>query len=181
MSESSPPTSTTPLVPKDAAVALGVKPAMLRRYAAAFEQVHGPLPRDERGARVYPRDVIDRLQAVRAYVQSNESTSIADALRDAPMSSHPESSTHDIDVHADDVDVRALLQRLLLLIESGTYRQESASPAIPANVNVVELQQTVIDLERRNRALVNEIESLRAERDTKAKPLTLWQRIFGRS
>ena len=48
-----------------AARALGVSPATLRRYAALWEGVVGPLPRDPRGGRLWPKEALARLQAAR--------------------------------------------------------------------------------------------------------------------
>lgn len=55
----------TLLPPHLAARALGVSPATLRRYAALWEGVVGPLPRDPRGGRLWPKEALGRLQAAR--------------------------------------------------------------------------------------------------------------------
>lgn len=55
----------TLLPPHLAARALGVSPATLRRYAALWEGVVGPLPRDPRGGRLWPKEALARLQAAR--------------------------------------------------------------------------------------------------------------------
>lgn len=55
----------TLLPPALAARALGVSPATLRRYAALWEGVVGPLPRDPRGGRLWPKEALARLQAAR--------------------------------------------------------------------------------------------------------------------
>ncbi|BCP99229.1 MerR family transcriptional regulator (plasmid) [Thermus thermophilus] len=55
----------TLLPPALAARALGVSPATLRRYAALWERVVGPLPRDPRGGRLWPKEALARLRAAR--------------------------------------------------------------------------------------------------------------------
>ena len=55
----------TLLPPALAARALGVSPATLRRYAALWERLVGPLPRDPRGGRLWPKEALARLRATR--------------------------------------------------------------------------------------------------------------------
>lgn len=55
----------TLLPPALAARALGVSPATLRRYAALWERLVGPLPRDHRGGRLWPKEALARLRAAR--------------------------------------------------------------------------------------------------------------------
>ncbi|BAD72061.1 MerR family transcriptional regulator [Thermus thermophilus] len=55
----------TLLPPALAARALGVSPATLRRYAALWERLVGPLPRDPRGGRLWPKEALARLRAAR--------------------------------------------------------------------------------------------------------------------
>ena len=44
--------------PAQAAEALGVRPSTLRRWAKVYERVAGPLPRDERGGRLWPQEAL---------------------------------------------------------------------------------------------------------------------------
>ena len=55
----------TLLPPALAARALGVSPATLRRYAALWERLVGPMPRDPRGGRLWPKEALARLRAAR--------------------------------------------------------------------------------------------------------------------
>ena len=55
----------TLLPPALAARALEVSPATLRRYAALWERLVGPLPRDPRGGRLWPKEALARLRAAR--------------------------------------------------------------------------------------------------------------------
>ena len=55
----------TLLPPALAARALGVSPATLRRYAALWERLVGPLPRDPRGGWLWPKEALARLRAAR--------------------------------------------------------------------------------------------------------------------
>jgi DNA-binding transcriptional MerR regulator len=57
------------LFPTNAAEALGVSPATLRRYAQAWEKTFGPLPRAPGGGRLWPRSALARLKAARDLAQ----------------------------------------------------------------------------------------------------------------
>lgn len=60
---------------------LGISTAMLRRYAHAYEQVYGKLPRDRRGGRLYAEKDVERLRTARASVLRKRAPSLESALR----------------------------------------------------------------------------------------------------
>lgn len=60
---------------------LQVSSAGLRRLAVVYEQVHGPLPRDQRSGRVYSAEAVDRLERARELVKNGRSPSVEAALR----------------------------------------------------------------------------------------------------
>jgi hypothetical protein len=61
--------------------ALGISTAMLRRYARAYEEVYGKLPRDQRDGRLYTKENVERLRTARALVLRKRAPSIESALR----------------------------------------------------------------------------------------------------
>ncbi len=60
------------LFPTNAAEALGVSTATLRRYAQAWEKAFGPLPRAPGGGRLWPRSALPRLRAARELARREE-------------------------------------------------------------------------------------------------------------
>jgi DNA-binding transcriptional MerR regulator len=60
---------------------LGISTAMLRRYAHAYEQVYGKLPRDRREGRLYTEKDVERLRTARALVLRKRAPSLESALR----------------------------------------------------------------------------------------------------
>lgn len=60
---------------------LGISTAMLRRYAHAYEQVYGKLPRDRREGRLYTEKDVERLRIARALVLRKQAPSLESALR----------------------------------------------------------------------------------------------------
>jgi DNA-binding transcriptional MerR regulator len=61
--------------------ALGISTVMLRRYAYAYEQVYGKLPRDRREGRLYTEKDVERLRTARALVLRKRAPSLESALR----------------------------------------------------------------------------------------------------
>lgn len=66
--------------PARAAEVLGVGRSTLRRWAHLFERVIGPLPRDERGGRLWTAEALALLAEAKRRA-SGERTSIEEALR----------------------------------------------------------------------------------------------------
>jgi DNA-binding transcriptional MerR regulator len=60
---------------------LGISTAMLRRYARAYEEVYGNLPRDRREGRLYTKKDVERLRTARAFVLRKRAPSLESALR----------------------------------------------------------------------------------------------------
>jgi len=70
--------------PKGAAERLGVSASGLRRLAALWEEMYGPIYWEgerEGGGRVYPEPVVAKLEAARALVREGRSKSIQNALQ----------------------------------------------------------------------------------------------------
>jgi len=67
--------------PAMVAKTLGISTAMLRRYAHAYEQVYGKLPRDQREGRLYTEKDVERLRTARASVLRKRAPSLESALR----------------------------------------------------------------------------------------------------
>ena len=60
---------------------LGISTVMLRRYARAYEEVYGKLPRDRRDGRLYTKENVERLRTARALVLRKRAPSMESALR----------------------------------------------------------------------------------------------------
>lgn len=67
--------------PTMVATTLGISTAMLRRYARAYEEVYGKLPRDRREGRLYTKENVERLKNARALVLQKRAPSMEVALR----------------------------------------------------------------------------------------------------
>ncbi len=69
------------LSPGEAARRLGVSPSGLRRLAAVYAGVHGPLPKDSAGtSRIWPQEAVGRLERARALMAAGQARSIRDGL-----------------------------------------------------------------------------------------------------
>jgi len=149
------------LSPRDAAERLGVKSAMLRRYASAYEQVFGSLPRDDRGARRFPIEVVQRFLTVRDLLRSNTVPSAREGfeyLRDAPKDAT--GSTLDVPLS----EQGQVIQRLLDSLEASTAKQTQF---------LAQLEDETHRLRKQVEHLTNEIEEARSKRG-------FWARLFGR-
>jgi DNA-binding transcriptional MerR regulator len=75
------------LPPAEAMRALGVSASGLRRYASIYEELHGDMPRDNQGRRLWNRNAVDALRAAKGLVDAGKVSSIGQALeglQDAP-------------------------------------------------------------------------------------------------
>lgn len=183
------------LTPSEAADRLGVGSAMLRRHAASYEAVFGPLPRDQRGARQYPITAVQRLQHAAELYRTNDAPSVADALtalRDGTTQDRAEDQDADLaPVPTGDRDrtlalllteVQAAqgardrladqLQRVLAIL--GGSDDEAVTGL---QRRVIELQDEVRDLERRNRALLNELQE-RDQRGVELPDRPWWSKLL---
>lgn len=79
----------TYLLPADAAEHLELSPSTLRRYAAAYEDVHEVLPRDRQGRRLWTLGALERLSAARKLLESGSVQSIKAALEQLNHPSGP--------------------------------------------------------------------------------------------
>lgn len=66
--------------PAEAMRVLGVSASGLRRYASVYEALHGALPRDKQGRRLWKREAVDALRAAKALVEVGKVASIGAAL-----------------------------------------------------------------------------------------------------
>lgn len=194
----------TILPPGEAADRLGIGAAMLRRHVAAYEKAFAPLPRDERGARQYPIEVVQRLQHASDLYRSGTASSVADALdlmkRPGPIPTSdlaPSGSTGDrlvrqvlTEVQAMNADRQRLDQRLdavLAVVQAGNTDRERLDALLDGltgredvtalQQRVIDLQDEVRDLQRRNQALVEELR--RRGEPTGDAPSSWWSRLTG--
>lgn len=66
--------------PAEVARQLGMSASGLRRLARIYEEMFGPLPRDDSGSRLWPEDAVHRLSAARMTVEAGRAKSVAEAL-----------------------------------------------------------------------------------------------------
>jgi hypothetical protein len=59
---------------------LGVSASGLRRYASIYEELHGPMPRDNQSRRLWNRQAVDALRAAKGLVDAGRVASIGAAL-----------------------------------------------------------------------------------------------------
>lgn len=60
---------------------LGLSGPGLRRLSLIYERVEGPLPRDDRGGRLWPAGALERLEAARLAEREGRAVSVEAALR----------------------------------------------------------------------------------------------------
>ncbi len=68
------------LPPAEAMRVLGVSASGLRRYASIYEELHGDMPRDNQGRRLWSREAVDALRAAKGLVDAGKVSSIGQAL-----------------------------------------------------------------------------------------------------
>lgn len=76
------------LPPAEAMRVLRVSASGLRRYASIYEAIHGDMPRDNQGRRLWNRAAVDALRAAKGLVDAGKVASIGAALeglQDAPQ------------------------------------------------------------------------------------------------
>lgn len=149
----------------EAARQLGLSPSGLRRLAMGYERVHGALPRDDRGGRLWTGEALARLDAARALVAAEGAPSVERALDlmasgQAPALATPVRPAPEAERHAE------LLARL-----------DALGLALQAVARLGE------DQGRRLAALEEENQKLRAALPAPASPPARrpwWGRLFGR-
>lgn len=149
------------LSPAEAADRLGIRAAMLRRYAASYEKTFGPLPRDERGSRRYPVEAISRFVMVRDLYRTSVVSSILEGFEHLKK---PEiertAGTVDLPV----TSTEQLVKRVLTEIEASSQKQHAL----------------LVDLERETRILREQVEQLRSDLDEANEKRGFFARLFGR-
>lgn len=146
------------LTPSEAAKRVGIKGAMLRRYASTYEDVFEPLPRDERGSRRFSVDVVQRFLTVRDLLRSNAVTSTREGfeqLRDG---------TPDASIAVPLSAQGEMLQRL---------SEEVGAALRSSNMHLV-------SLEHETKQLREEVEQLRKEIEEARTRRGFFARLFGR-
>ncbi len=88
------------LLPADAAEHLELSPSTLRRYAAAYEDVHEVLPRDRQGRRLWTLGALERLSTARKVLASGSVQSIKAALEQL---NHPSGPPERVGVDRDEL------------------------------------------------------------------------------
>ena len=68
------------LPPAEAMRVLRVSASGLRRYASIYEELHGEMPRDNQGRRLWNRQAVDALRAAKGLVDAGKVASIGAAL-----------------------------------------------------------------------------------------------------
>jgi len=144
--------------PSEAAERLGIKGAMLRRYASAYEETFGRLPRDERDARMFSVDVVQRFLTVRDLLRQKDVPSLREGFQRLRDGETGES----LPVALSDQEMR--MQLVLTQIEgfSGTLTQHLAS------------------LEQETQQLREQVEELRRELKESRPRRNMFDRLFRR-
>lgn len=152
------------LSPSEAADRLGIRAAMLRRYAVAYEKTFGPLPRDERGSRRYPVEAISRFVMVRDLYRTSVVSSILEGFEHL---SKPESERSEdaLDLSISPTEhTEQLMKRVLIEVEASSQK----------------LNTHLVDLERETRTLREQVEQLRRDLDEANTKRGFFARLFRR-
>lgn len=145
------------LLPADAAEQLDLSPSTLRRYAAAYEDVHSALPRDRQGRRLWTFKALERLRGAKSLLESGAVGSIRAGLEqldhppDLPERVRPD---HDEVLAALVTEVQALRQEVLEL------KQRQLEPS---------------ETQRMNAYLLGELERRRQEGESSRRPRPWWR------
>ncbi len=157
------------LLPADAAAHLELSPSTLRRYAAAYEGVHEPLPRDRQGRRLWTLGALDRLSAARRVLESGSVQSIKAALEQL---NHPTDLPERVTLDRHDLliammgEIRSLRQEVLEI------RERQLEPAQGTQSADLEEQR------RMNAYLIGELQ--RRSESEQPQRRGWWGRVFGR-
>jgi DNA-binding transcriptional MerR regulator len=150
------------LLPADAAEQLELSPSTLRRYAAAYEDVHEALPRDRQGRRLWTPEALDRLSAAKELLESGAVNSIKAGLERAQ---HPTDLPERVQLGRDELLAALVAEVQALREEVGELRQKQLEPS---------------ETQRMNAYLLGELERRRLE-DKVKKERRAWWRFWQRS
>lgn len=158
----------TYLLPADAAAHLELSPSTLRRYAAAYEDVHAPLPRDRQGRRLWTLGALDRLSAARRVLESGSVQSIKAALE---YLNHPTDLPERVTPDRGDLMVAMMGEIRSLRQEVSEIRERQLEPPREHSAELEEQR-------RMNAYLMGELQ----RRSQVAQPQRRgwWARVFGR-
>jgi DNA-binding transcriptional MerR regulator len=160
--------------PREAADRLGVSSSGLRRLASLYEGLYGPLPRDSSDSRIWPSDVVERLEVARALVSQGRAKSIQDALH--AVETGDRAATDGLaprlpqgEALAALVDEMQAMRRELaeLRSESAAMRRQLEAPQGTSGSEP--------GLARMNAYLLGELERRRLEDETKKERRAWWQ------
>lgn len=160
------------LGPKLVSQQLGVSPSGLRRLASIYESVHGDLPKDAMGGRLWEPQAVARLEAAKALVDAGRVKSVREALV------RPEESVaSELEALPRKVDAFEALE--LVLAE---LRDLKAQVAVLQNHQLEEPSERNAKFEeirRMNAYLLGELRR-RSQAEAQPRPRGLWARLFGR-
>lgn len=154
------------LLPADAAAHLELSSSTLRRYAAAYEGVHEPLPRDRQGRRLWTLGALDRLSAARRVLESGSVQSIKAALEQL---NHPTDLPARVTPDRDDL-------LIAMMAEIRSLRQE-VREIKDRQLEAPREQNAELEEQRRlNTYLLGELQRRRGEEEaTRTRRRAWWQ------
>lgn len=158
--------------PGDAARRLDVSPSGLRRYASFYEEIHGELPRDNQGRRMWSGEAVDRLEAAKALMATGKATSIKEALTALEGGMQPSVEALSVTLPKNALgllleEIRAMQSRLdtveRLELEVQALRRQLEQPSLfdEPPVNQTKARRSA-ELERMNAYLLGELERRRS-------------------
>ncbi len=157
------------LLPADAAAHLELSSSTLRRYAAAYEDVHAPLPRDRQGRRLWTLGALDRLSAARKVLESGSVQSIRAALE---YLNHPSDLPERVTPDRDDLLIAMMEEIRFLRQEVSKIKDRQLEPG--QDTQSAELTEQ----RQMNRYLLGELK--RRSESNQPQRRGWWARTFGR-
>ncbi len=162
--------------PGDAARRLDVSPSGLRRYASFYEEIHGELPRDSQGRRMWPGKAVGRLEAAKALMANGQASSIKDALTSLESGVQPPAESLGVTVPGD--ALRLLLEEMKAMREhlEGVERLELEVQALRRQLDAPGSDVgREVELARMNAYLLGELERRRQEAKTITQRKAWWK------
>lgn len=154
------PPIVTLLEPATAAKHLGVSASGLRRLGPLYEKVHGELPRkgtgaEDKRARLWPQEAVERLQAARDLVDRERYRTISEALKalqsgavDEPIDLEPGHRHAGADIATQQALQRLLEEMQALRAEVAELRDETPPKKEPHDLRHGLLVRLALRLEK---------------------------------
>jgi hypothetical protein len=159
------------LAPKLVSEQLGVSPSGLRRLASIYESVHGDLPKDAMGGRLWEPQAVARLEAAKALVNAGRVKSVREALV------RPEESiVSELEALPRKVDASEALD--LVLAELRDLRVQVTDLQNRQLEGPHEGNAELEEMRRMNAYLLGELQR-RSQAEGQPRPRGLWARLFG--